>query len=410
MAGRTILVLGGGVGGIVTANALAKRLKPEHRVIVVDKRARHEFAPSFLWVMIGARKPEQAATDLRRLLHPRVEFVNAEIREMDLSAQQVTAGEREIHFDYLVFALGAALAPESIAGLAESAHTSFTLAGAAKLWDAAQKFQGGRVAVVVARLPFKCPAAPYETALLLKSYFDSRKVNAQMDVYTPEALPMPVAGPAVGGELKQVLERAGIAFHPLTQLKSVDGAKKDLVFENAPSAPYDLFVAIPPHAGARVARDAGLANDAGWIPVDAGSLKTKHANTFAIGDAAAIVLPGRWKPDVPLNLPKAGVFAHAQGEVVAANIAAEIEGRAPNAAFDGNGYCMVEVGKGAAAMGAGNFYATPNPTVKLERAGAFWHWGKVLFEKYWLSTGAAREFYRVLLRAGAKSMGVDMRV
>lgn len=336
MIGKTILILGGGVGGIATGNALAKQLQPEHRIILIDKNARHEFAPSFLWVMIGARKPKQVTTDLRRLLHPRVELVNAEVRQIDVSAQNVNAGERAIHFDYLVFALGASLAPENLPGL-DTAHTSYTLAGATILWDTVHQFKGGRVAIVVARLPFKCPAAPYETAMLLKSYLDSHAIQTQMDVYTPEPLPMPVAGPTLGGELKNVLDRAGIAFHPLMQLKGVDGAKKELAFENT-SASYDLLVAIPPHVGSRVARDAGLTNDAGWIPVDGASLKTKYANVFAIGDATAIALPGRWKPDVPLSLPKAGVFAHAQGEVVAANITGEIEGQTPRAVFNGHGY------------------------------------------------------------------------
>ncbi|MBI3733966.1 MAG: NAD(P)/FAD-dependent oxidoreductase [Chloroflexi bacterium] len=338
MTGKTILVLGAGVGGIASANALAKRLKPEHRVIVVDRTARHEFAPSFLWVMIGARTPAQVTGDVRRLLHPRVEFVQAEIAQIDVGAQTVRAGERDLHFDYLVFALGAGLAPESVPGLAEAAHTSYTLTGATKLWEAVQQFTGGRVAVVVARLPFKCPAAPYETALLLKSAFDERKVGVQMDLYTPEPMPMPVAGPGVGGELRGIVEWAGITYHPLTQLQSVDGAKKELTFAHAPGAPYDLLVAIPPHSGSRAAREAGLTNEAGWIPVDGASLKTKHPNVFAIGDATAIALQGRWKPDVPLMLPKAGVFAHAQGEVVAANIAAEVEGQSPPAAFDGHGY------------------------------------------------------------------------
>ncbi|MBI5880222.1 MAG: NAD(P)/FAD-dependent oxidoreductase [Chloroflexi bacterium] len=338
MTAKTILILGAGAGGIATANALARLLKPEHHIMLVDKSDRHEFAPSFLWVMIGARTPAQVSPNVRRLLHPRVEFVQAEVTQVDAGAQTARVGEREIHCDYLVFALGAGLAPESMPGLAAAAHTSYTLTGATKLWEAVQKFTGGRVAVVVARLPFKCPAAPYETALLLKSAFDKRKVNAQMDLFTPEPMPMPVAGPTLGGELRGIVERSGIAYHPLTQLKSVDGERKELVFENAPNASYDLLVAIPPHTGSRVAREAGLTNEAGWIPVDGASLRTKYANVFAIGDATAITLPGRWKPETPLLLPKAGAFAHAQGEVVAANIAAELEGRTPAAVFDGHGY------------------------------------------------------------------------
>jgi len=63
---------------------------------------------------------------------------------------------------------------------------------------------------------------------------------------------------------------------------------------------------------------------------------------FVIGDATAIPIPGRWQPDVPLMLPKAGVFAHSHGEVVARNIAAEINGARPAATFCGDGYCMLE--------------------------------------------------------------------
>ena len=90
---------------------------------------------------------------------------------------------------------------------------------------------------------------------------------------------------------------------------------------------YDLLVAIPPHRGPRLVREAGLANEAGWVPVDrhAGD---PHENVYALGDVTAIPIPGRWKPDVPLMLPKAGVFAHAQAQVVARRIAGEITGPA----------------------------------------------------------------------------------
>ncbi|MBI3954008.1 MAG: NAD(P)/FAD-dependent oxidoreductase [Chloroflexi bacterium] len=410
MAPKTILIVGGGIGGIVAANGLARRLRPEHRIILVDKTARHEFAPSFLWVMVGARRPAQVATDRRRLLHHRVEFVQAEVTQIDTGAQRVRAGERDLPYDYLVLALGAGLAPERVPGLAGAYHTSYTLDGAAHLWDAVQKFPGGRVAVVVAGLPFKCPAAPYETALLLQAALAARKVKAQLDLFTPEPLPMPVAGPTVGGQLRALVEEAGIAYHPLARLVSVDASQRELAFENAPSAPYDLLVAIPPHAGPQVAREAGLANEAGWVPVDGASLKTKQANIFALGDAAVIPLAGRWKPNMPLVLPKAGVFAHAQGEVVAANIATELAGQRPTAAFDGYGYCMVETGHSVAAMGAGNFFATPSPSIKLERPGVRWHWGKVLFERYWLSTGLARQSYRTFIQIGARASGLDIRL
>ena len=55
MNGQTVVILGGGVGGLVTANELARLLPSPHRIVLVERSARHAFAPSFLWLMTGDR-------------------------------------------------------------------------------------------------------------------------------------------------------------------------------------------------------------------------------------------------------------------------------------------------------------------------------------------------------------------
>jgi sulfide:quinone oxidoreductase len=104
-------------------------------------------------------------------------------------------------------------------------------------------------------------------------------------------------------------------------------------------------------------------------------METAFAGVYAIGDVTLIPLT-MGKP-----LPKAGVFAHAQAEVVAKNIADRIAGSAPVARFDGHGACFVETGAGRAGFGGGDFYAEPRPVVRMRRPGWWWHAGKVLFEK-----------------------------
>ncbi|MBK7859772.1 MAG: hypothetical protein IPJ65_14355 [Archangiaceae bacterium] len=76
---------------------------------------------------------------------------------------------------------------------------------------------------------------------------------------------------------------------------------------------------------------------------------------------AGVPLPGRFKPDAALALPKAGVFAERQGELVAAQIAAAVLGKKESAGFDGTGFCYIEVGDGKAVRGEGDFFAMPNP-------------------------------------------------
>ncbi|HBG74756.1 MAG: hypothetical protein A2X25_12025 [Chloroflexi bacterium GWB2_49_20] len=411
MSGKTVLILGGGIGGLVSANELRRLLPSEHRIVLVEKNLRHAFAPSFLWLMTGDRRPEQITRDVRQLVHPGVEVILTEAQAIDLSNRRVQTSAQALNYDYLIVALGAELAPGAIPGLAESAQTYFTFDGAMKLRDTLQNFAGGKVAVVVSSLPYKCPGAPHEGAMLIANTLCKRGLNNNTEVhlFTPEPQPMPVAGPNLGDAVKQMLEDRGVAFHPLHKLSHVNPDVGELTFDGKESFRYNLLVAIPPHRGPHIAQEAGLTNEAGWIPVDRATLQTKHENVYAIGDAAAISIPGRWKPDVPMMLPKAGVFAHAQAEVVARRVAAEIAGTGERANFPGIGYCMLEAGESLAGFAYGNFYAEPSPQIELRKMGKSWHFGKVLFEQWWLSPyGLKREALHMILSLGGRTLGIPI--
>ena len=84
-----------------------------------------------------------------------------------------------------------------------------------------------------------------------------------------------------------------------------------------------------------------------------------------------------------MMLPKAGVFAHGEAEVVARNLAAEVEGGQPRWTFGGQGACFLETGYGKAAYATGRFFAEPDPAVDLRPPSFPWHWGKVGFERMW---------------------------
>lgn len=404
MSGKTILILGGGVGGIVSANALRQRLGPEHRIVVVDKRGEYVFTPSLLWVMVGWRRAAQITKDLRRMVRPGVEVLKAEVQEIDPQRAVVRVDSDELAYDHLVVALGAELAPEAMPGFSETAHTPYDLEGAAGLWSALGDFEGGRVAVLVSATPYKCPAAPYETALLLDDHFRRRGMRdrVEIQVYTPEPAPMGVAGPAMGRAVVAMLEAKGITFNSQLSLTRIDPANKELVFDNREPATFDFLAGVPPHKPPRAVRESPLANQAGWVPVDRHTLKTGYENVYAIGDVTAVTLAN----DKPL--PKAGVFAHAEAETVARRIADEIGGTVTQAQFDGVGYCWIEMGGGLAGFASGEFYAEPDPVVELRRPGRMWHLGKVLFEKYWMGGGAVRAVSRLGLALGSRFMGIPV--
>ena len=386
MAKKSILILGGGVGGLVTANELRRQLPDEHRIIMIDREARHLHNPSLLWLMLGWRKPEQIQADLSKLTHRGIEFVQADIQAIDPEARKVQTTNGEFSGDYLVLALGAQPMPELTPGFIDAAQTPYTLEGAIRLRDALNAFDGGRIVVAVTGLPYRCPAAPYETAIMIHAYLKERGVREKTDLQmvSPEGMPMGTAGPEMAGAVKSMLAERDIPYRPLTNTKSIDAEAHELVLENGERVPFDLFVGIPPHRSPKVVRDSGLANDAGWIPVDAKTLDTKYENVFALGDVTTIPLPGRFNPENPLVLPKAGVFAHKQAEVLAHNLVVEITGKGSPRSFDGFGGCFIELGNGHAGYGEGNFYSSQAPDVTLHSPARRWHWAKELVEKYWL--------------------------
>jgi len=407
---KRIVILGGGVGGVVAANELARRLPRSHRIFLVERSGTHAFAPSFLWLMTGDRETPQITRPLRTLVRPGVEIVEAEARAIDLAGARVETDGEAIAYDYLVVALGAELAPGAIPGLG-TAHTFYTLDGAAELRAALGSFTGGTVAVVVSALPYKCPGAPHEGAMLLRDFFRRRGLSSKVEIhlFTPEPQPMPVAGPELGAAVREMLETRDIAFHPSHKLAAADPDTRELAFEGKPSVRYDLLVAIPPHRSPRLVQEAGLASETGWVPVDRRTLATRHERVYAIGDVTAIPIPGRWKTEVPLMLPKAGVFAHGHALVVARRIAAEIAGTGTEEQFGGDGYCALEAGEGSAGFAFGDFFGEPSPEIHLRRVGKAWHVGKVLFERWWLSPfGLGRSGLSLALRLGGKAFGVPV--
>lgn len=410
---KTIIILGGGVGGIVTANELSRSLNGKHKIVLIEKNKEHTFAPSYLWMMTGERNKSQVSVPLKSLLKTNIEIVNATVNEIVPAERKVTAGGQEYHYDFLVVALGADLAPEKMKGWDNNIHTFYSYDGAEKLHETLKNFQGGKVAVAVSSMPYKCPGAPYEGAMLIEDFFTTKGIrdNVAIDLFTPEPQPLPVAGPELGNAVQSILDKKGIRFLPKMQLDSVDTKLKQLFFNGKESFEYDLLVAVPPHQAPEVIRKTDLANANGWINVDPASLQTKYENVFAIGDIASIPLPGRWVPDKPMMLPKAGVFAHLQAEVVAKNIVKKIHGEKSDEKFCADGYCMLEAGEDLAGFAYGDFFGEPHPQVHLKQIGKKWHIGKVLFEKWWLSPfGLKKTCYKNLLQMGGKIAGIPVKL
>ena len=373
-SGQSVVVLGGGVGGVATANRLRRRLASRHRVVLINREPDFSFAASYLWVMAGSRTARQVARPLRHLEHRGIDVVIGAIDGIDPVRRVVSVDGKAIEADHLVVALGADYATDTVEGLSEYGETFATLAGAEGLSRSVRSLATGRVLIVTAAPLYRCPAAPYESALLIDAALQRAGVRSHVEVavHAAEPAPMGVAGANVSAAVTSMLADRSIDYRPSHQITRVEPGRAE--FADGEVEPFDLLVYMPGIRPPHVVAQSPLAMPSGWVDVDRATLATSFPNVHAIGDNTQIPL------SIGKPLPRAGVFAHAQGLVVADNIASAIDGRSASARFDGHGGCFIETGFAKAGYGSGNFFAEPSPQVDIRPPSRRTHLGKVAFE------------------------------
>lgn len=376
---RRVLVLGGGVGGTLVANLLARKLgRNEATVTVLDETGQHVYQPGFLYVAFGDEEPEDIQRPERKLLGRRVELIrDRAVRILTQERRVETEEHGSVPYDFLVIATGSHLDPDAIPGLAAAAHHFYTAAGAEALRRALETFRGGRVVVGVAGVPYKCPPAPIEFALMLDSRLRKRGLREGSEIHYVSPLPRVFPLETVADFVQPIMEERGLLIHTFFNVRSVDPAARTITSLEGKTLPYDLLVLIPPHRGARVIIDSGLGEGAqGWVPTDRHTMQVVgHPGVYAIGDAT--------------NLPvsKSGAAAHYQGDVVASNIVAELRGEAPSRRYDGRVVCFLEVGDNRASVLSFDYEHPPNPP----QPSWFYHAGKALFNRaYWWTVPTGR--------------------
>jgi len=350
-----ILILGGGFGGIATALGLRERLDSVDEVVLVDRRATFAMGLRKNWGIVGMEAHSLGERPLDALRRRGIDVRRGEIGAIDPERRTATVDGQELEADVLVVALGAERDPDAIRGLRDHALDVYDREANADHAAAVEAFAGGRVVIGVFGAPYPCPPAPYELALMLTERLGERGLSFGMFVFTSLPKSLPILGDAGCAAFDGRLAAAGITLRTSTIAEEVRAGE---VITADGRIPFDLLLAVPPHRSPKVVREAGLTGPMGWVPVDARTLRTRHENVYAVGDVTVIPLRNGQA------LPKAGVFAQAEGEVVAARIADALNGRDPVAEFAGEGMCFVETGRGTASAVQGRFLADP-PQVEL---------------------------------------------
>jgi len=374
-----ILILGGGVGGTLTANLLVKRLRRqlkagEATITVVDQTGKHTYQPGFMYIAMGGERAEKLQRPERGLLDPRVTLVVGEVERVDESSQivQLVGGEG-VAYDHLVLAPGSRIVPEAIEHFESEAHHFYTAEAALRLRHALDAFTGGRIVIGIAGMPYKCPPAPLEVAFLIEAELRQRGLRDQSELHFCSPIGRAFNIESVSEMATPILEQKGIELHTFFNVETIDPERKVVQSLEGEELPYELLILVPPHRGAQFLIDSGLAPaPGGWLPTDRHTLQVGgRPNVYALGDAT----------DLPLS--KAGSTAHFEAPVVTERIVAAVEGReaaGKHADYEGKVMCFFEIGDGKGTLLQFDYDHPPRPP----KPNQLFHLGKIVFNKtYW---------------------------
>jgi len=383
---KRILILGGGVGGTLTANLLVKKLRAridrgEVELTVVDQTGAHVYQPGFMYIAMGGERARNLQRPERSLLDHRVQLVVGEIAAVDPATRIVTLADgMQLLYDQLVLATGSRIVPESIEHFDQEAHHFYTAAAAARLRTALDRFTGGRIVIGIAGMPYKCPPAPLEVAFLIESELRERHLRDKSELHFCSPIGRAFTIESVSEMATPILEEKGIELHTFFNVEQIDPDRKVVLSLEGEELPYDLLVLVPPHKGQQFLMDSGLAPaPGGWLPTDRNTLQVgDHPDIHALGDAT----------DLPLS--KAGSTAHFEAPVVAERVAAAVEGREPSGKhvdYAGRVMCFFEIGDGKGTLLQFDYAHPPKPP----KPNRIWHLGKIVFNKtYWYTVPKGR--------------------
>jgi len=370
-----VLVVGGGFAGVVATESVAKELEGKHEVTLVSRSRQFLFYPGLVRFAFGQCTPNELVFDLREAMHDRgASFVQAEIaRIVPYERKVIFAGgdvTGEMPYDFLVLAFGRRLATERVTGFYENAHHLLTLDATLKFAAAVDNFHQGH-AVIGSCPGARLPVPVFETAFALSRTLKLRgeRSHCTITVVSDETPAEMFGGATISEKLLESLESHGIELvsdFPISQVTPTS-----IIASDGRAIDCNLRMLVPPFCGPSPVLYTGFTAAEGYVRVDTAMRAVGEERIYAAGDCVSF--PG----------PKLGHMAVRQGEVAAANVRAEIEGRAPEAAYDHELMMVIDTRDHDSIFFHQEMWADEPADV---HQGRFWSWAKRQQERYWKAT------------------------
>jgi sulfide dehydrogenase [flavocytochrome c] flavoprotein chain len=316
-----LVVVGGGPGGGTVAHQVAKDSAGAIDVTLVEPQK--SFTTCFFSNLYvgGFRDFNSITHSYDKVAKAGVTLAPETATAIDRDKREVTlSGGRKLAYDRLVVAPGIDLKFDSVPGYSEAAAEKMPHA-----WKAGAQTQllvqrlnalkdGDLIVMVAPPNPYRCPPGPYERISMFAHVLKSKgHTKSKIVIIDPKP-----------NFSKQALFMEGWEKHYPGMIEWQDPKMHGGIKGVDPSAgevktdleTYKAALAnvIPAQWAGKIARDAGLADQSGWCPIDPANMKSKmDTNVFVVGDAC-----------IPGDMPKSAFSANSQAKVAAMIIRSEL--------------------------------------------------------------------------------------
>jgi sulfide:quinone oxidoreductase len=351
-ATHDIVIIGGGAAGIAVASSLLQR-DASLDIAIIDPADIHYYQPG--WTLVGAGVFDAAFTarTLASVLPRGVHWIKSAVAAFEPEHDVVILdGCRVVKYKQLVVCPGLKLDWHAVEGLAESlgrngVTSNYRYDLAPYTWQLVQQLKRGQALFSQPPMPIKCAGAPQKAMYLSADHWKRTGVLGAINIDFCNAGAVLFGVADYVPALMEYVKAYGIQLNFGQTLVSVDGPAKKAQFSKANAdgtkelitREFDLLHAVPPQKAPDFIRASPLADAAGWVDIDPGTLRHKTwANIFALGDVGNT------------TNAKTAAAARIQAPVVAHNVVATRSApREPGsglAKYNGYGSCPLTVARG----------------------------------------------------------------
>jgi sulfide:quinone oxidoreductase len=339
---KKLVIVGCGDGGIILSHFVNK----DFDITVIDKGLMHYFQPWQLHIAFKGEKEKKI--EKKKLLPKKVNFINKEVKEVDLDERKVVMQDLELSYDYIVIDTGSKGDYTRIPGhqqlFNEFGDFHSTSENAQKLWSKVSSFSGGNAVIGISYPVYKCPPSPDEAAFLFEEYINKKKLKDKTKITFVTPFPRAYPAEPMNEVVEPIMKERGINIMTFFDIESIDTEKRVINSIEGDSIGYDLAAIVPPHVGAGLVKDN--CDSDGFVKTDKYNLNIgKYDDAFCIGDATNI------------QTSKSAVTAHFQAQILSKRL------NGIDAKFNGRTNCPFEFGYGKGAFVIGSYN---DPVIKMQ--------------------------------------------